>query len=215
MYAEEEINEAYDIEDEEEGTVVVASAVNSPVIDEERIRYEIEQRVRREMEEELLRKEREAEELRQRLEEKLRAEVREKELLAEAAKAAVLEQQRLEKERLERERIEAAEREAAERRAEEERREKLRLEEERARAEAEAKAAAEAEARAKEEARKKSDDGYVSKKVKLIFKRPIDQSITTRIHDIIVATIRYYHKEDVYIKSRRTFPTSTPSTLNL
>ena len=208
VYSEEEISDTYEIEDEEEGAVVVAPAANIPSIDEERIRYEIEQRVRREMEEELLRKEREAEELRRRLEEKLRAEAREKELLAEAAKAAVLEQQRLEKERLERERIEAAEREAAERRAEEERREKLRLEEEeRARAEEEAKAAAEAEARAKEEARKKSDDdGYVSKKVKLIFKRPIDQSITTRIHDIIVATIRYYHKEDVYIKIKANIP---------
>lgn len=210
---EEEIEEEVIVEEEEtevedEGYVRVAPSVNSAAIDEERIRYEIEQKVRAEMEAELARKAREAEELRNRLEEKLRAEAREKELLAEAARAAIVEQQRLAKEREEREKREAEEREAAARREAEERAEKARLEAEaKAKAEAEARAKAEAEARAKEEAQKKAEEAtYVSKKVKLIFKHQIDQSITSRIHDIIVATIKYYHKEDVYIKIKATIP---------
>ena len=199
----------------EDGFVRIAPTANSAAIDEERIRYEIEQRVRAEMEAELARKAREAEELRVRLEEKLRAEAREKELLAEAARAAIVEQQRLAKEREEREKREAEEREAAARREAEERAERARREAEaKAKAEAEARAKAEAEARAREEAQRKAEEAnYVSKKVKLIFKHQIDQSITARIHEIIVATIKYYHKEDVYIKIKATIPDIT--TVNL
>lgn len=213
---EEEVVDAEDEEDDEEpvyaedsdGYVRVEPSVISEKVDEERIRYEIEQKIRAEMEAELAKKAREAEELRQRLEEKLRAEAREKELLAEAAKAAILEQQRLAKEREERE---AREREEAARRAEEER---IRAAEEKARAEAEAKAKAEAEARAAEEARAKAEAvTYVSKTVKLLFKHQIDQGITKRIHEIILATIKYYHKEDVYIKIKANIPDIT--TVNL
>ena len=221
---EPDIEEEADIEEpdieeeadtEEEGYVRIAPTANSAEIDEERIRYEIEQKIRAEMEAELALKAREAEELRMRLEEKLRAEAREKELLAEAARAAIAEQQRLAKEREERERREAEEREAAARREAEERAERERREAEaKAKAEAEARARAEAEAKAKAEAQKKAEEAnYVSKKVKLIFKHQIDQSITSRIHEIIVATIKYYHKEDVYIKIKATIPDIT--TVNL
>ena len=179
------------------------------------MRYEIEQRIRAEMEAEMKRKEAEAEELRARLEEKLRAEAREKELLAQEAKAALLEQQRLEREREAAEakaREEAALRAEEARRAEEEaRRAEIRREEEaRIRAEMEAKAKAEAEA-AKAEA--EDEINYVSKNVKLFFKQQIDPSITKRIHEIILATIKYYHKEDVYIKIKANIPDIT--TVNL
>ncbi len=203
-----DVDEEPEYVEDTEDYVRVEPSPMSEKIDEERIRYEIEQKIRAEMEAELAKKAKEAEELRQRLEEKLRAETREKELLAEAAKAAILEQQRLAKEREERE---AREREESLRRAEEER---IRAAEEKARAEAEAKAKAEAEARAAEEAKAKAEAvTYVSKTVKLLFKHQIDQGITKRIHEIILATIKYYHKEDVYIKIKANIPDIT--TVNL
>ena len=140
--------------------------------------------------------------------------------MAEAARAAILEQQRLTKER---EEAEARAREEAERRrAEEERaREEARIAKERAeeeariRAELEAKERArkEAEAAAEAEKAKEKDIKYVSKVAKLIFRGSVDQSVTKRIHEIILATIKYYHKEDVYIKIKATIPDS--STVNL
>lgn len=210
---EEEIEEPT----EEPAAVAVAEPVrvetvySTPKIDEERIRYEIETRIRAEMEAELKRKEQEAEELRARLEAKERAELREKQLLAESAREALLQKERLEREARERE---ALEREEREKRAEEERRaaEAARLERERAeeeariRAEREAREKAEAEARAKAEA---AEPVYVSKTVKLFFKQQIDTEITKRIHEIILATIKYYHKEDVYIKIKATIPDIT------
>lgn len=211
---EEPVYEEDTVEDEEPVTVVADTALEAKLA-EERMRYEIEQRIRAEMEAEMKRKEAEAEELRARLEEKLRAEAREKELLAQEAKAALLEQQRLEREREAAEakaREEAALRAEEARRAEEEaRRAEIRREEEaRIRAEMEAKAKAEAEA-AKAEA--EDEINYVSKNVKLFFKQQIDPSITKRIHEIILATIKYYHKEDVYIKIKANIPDIT--TVNL
>ena len=96
----------------------------------------------------------------------------------------------------------------------------------RAKAESEARQRAEAEARlkAEEEARVKAakeaeekaakevqEDNYhyVSKTVRLIFRRAVDPNITKRIHEIIVTTIKYFHKENVYIKVKATFPDST------
>ncbi len=194
--------------------------VVTDTISEDRVRLELEQKIRAELEEELRRKHEEAEELRARLEAQLRAETREKELMAEAARAAILEQQRLTKER---EEAEARAREEAERRrAEEERaREEARIAKERAeeeariRAELEAKERArkEAEAAAEAEKAKEKDVKYVSKVAKLIFRGSVDQSVTKRIHEIILATIKYYHKEDVYIKIKATIPDS--STVNL
>ena len=88
--------------------------------------------------------------------------------------------------------------------------------------------AAEAEARAREEARRAAaaaeakeavdkmlapDYTYVSKTVRLLFRHQIDPNITKRIHEIILSTIKYFHKENVYIKIRATVPDST--TVNL
>jgi len=185
----------------------------------------------------------EAERLRQEIEARERQEAREKERIAEAARLAVLEHQRLEAERAEEERRrrEEEERVRAERaRLEEEARaaEARRIEEERiraemaARAEAEARAAREAEeraaaAKAEENARmealakaakvsaepSESNYTYTSKNARLLFRRPIDPNITKRIHEIILTTIKYFHKENVYIKIKATVPDST--TVNL
>lgn len=169
------------------------------------------------------------------------AEARERERMAEAARIALIEQQKIAEQRAEEERLrkieeekrlrEEAEREAA-RLAEEKR-----LAEERARAEEAARAeeerrraieAAEAEARAREEERRAAaaaeakeavdkmlapDYTYVSKTVRLLFRHQIDPNITKRIHEIILSTIKYFHKENVYIKIRATVPDST--TVNL
>ena len=185
----------------------------------------------------------EAERLRRELEARERQEAREKERIAEAARIAVLEHQRLEAEQRaeeERRRKEEEERIRAERaRLEEEARlaEARRIEEERiraemaARAEAEARAAREAEekaaAKAEEDARLEAlakasmpsaelfeqNYTYTSKNARLLFRRPIDPNITKRIHEIILTTIKYFHKENVYIKIKATVPDST--TVNL
>ena len=64
-----------------------------------------------------------------------------------------------------------------------------------------ARQAAEAAAKAAE-----NEVKYTSKVAKLIFRGSVDPSITKRIHEIILATIKYYHKEDVYIKIKATIP---------
>ncbi len=185
----------------------------------------------------------EAEKLRQEIEARERAEAREKERIAEAARLAVLEHQRLEAERAEEERRrkEEEERIREERaRLEEEARaaEARRIEEERIRTEmaaraaeearaAEAAAMAEADAKADEDARieaaareakaalnKAAESyNYTSKNARLLFRRPVDPNITKRIHEIILTTIKYFHKENVYIKIKATVPDST--TVNL
>ena len=147
----------------------------------------------------------EEERLRAQIEAQLRQEARERERLAEAARLAIAEQRRLEeeKERLERERLEAArlaeeeklrkmeeERIAAERAREAER---IRRDQEEARRAAAATAAAEAQ-------------NYVNKTVKFIFRRSVDPNITTRIHEIIKATIDYYGKGKIFMKIRASIP---------
>lgn len=167
----------------------------------------------REIEEERIRKEAEreaeAERLRREIEARERAEQREKERLAEAARLAIIEEQRLASIRAEQE---AAKRLEEERLAEEARKaEALRIENER---------------RAEEERRKKeleelsrkntptpAEPTYISKNARLLFRRQIDPNITKRIHEIILTTIKYFHKEDVYIKIKATVPDST--TVNL
>ena len=166
--------------------------------EEERLRREAEARA-------------EAERLRREKEEKERAELLERERIAEEARRALAEEQRKQKER------EALE---ARRRAEE-----ARLAEEKRRAEEEARRIALREAeerkiredmlrRKEEEERAKAprvqasapNYTYTSKCVKLIFRRPIDPNITKRIHEIILTTIKYYHKENVYMKIKATVP---------
>lgn len=102
----------------------------------------------------------------------------------------------------------------AEAKARREREERLKAEEVarmKAAKEAEQKAKVEEEA-AKREAEKEKYT-YVSKTARLVFRRHVDPNITKRIHEIIVTTIKYFHKEDVYIKIKATVPDST--TVNL
>ena len=152
----------------------------------------------------------EQEKLRAQIEAQLRAEARERERLAEAARLAIEEQRRLEAEnaRIARQREEEARiAEENRRRAEEEARlEALRAAEvERIRREAE---------EAKEAAKKampEMGDGkysYTSKSVKLVFRRSVDPNITTRIHEIIKATVEYYGKDKVYMKIKASVPDS-------
>jgi len=165
-------------------------------------------------------------------------EARERERMAEAARLALIEQQRLAEERAEEERrrkIEEEKQRAEEAAREAERlAEEKRLEEERIRAEEAARAeeerrraleAAAAEERAREEQRRAAEAKaavekmiepeytYVSKTARLLFRRPIDPNVTKRIHEIILSTIKYFHKENVYIKIKATVPDST--TVNL
>ena len=184
--------------------------------EQERLRLEYELLLDQTTREEAMR---EAEETRRRMEEaalraeieaQLRQEASERERLAEAARMAIEEQHRLEAEnarisrqREEEERIEA---------------DRLRkLEEERAIEEAR-QAEMERIRRENEEAQAKvrnampvMGDGryaYTSKTVKFLFRRSVDPNITTRIQEIIKATVDYYGKDNVYLKIRCTVPDS-------
>ena len=149
-------------------------------------------------------------ELRMQIETQLRAEAKERERLAEAARMAIEAQQRLEAEnaRIARQREEEERIEAEKRRREEEERELEALRQaelERIRREDEE---AKAKARA---AMPEMGDGkysYTSKSVRLVFRKSVDPNITTRIHEIIKATVEYYGKDRVYLKIRATVPDS-------
>ncbi len=179
---------------------------------EARIRRELEEKMRAEMEE-LQRKNNEAEKLREKLEAQRRAEARERELLAEAARLAVLDKEKREADlraEAERDRIEAERKAEAARLAEEERRRAEEAKAEAERIEAEIKAAAEREAApaAKEEPK------YLSKTVSLIFRRGgVDKSMIKRVHEVILATIKTLGKEDVYMRIKATVPDPTTLTL--
>ena len=54
---------------------------------------------------------------------------------------------------------------------------------------------------------------YVSKSVKLLFRRPVDPNITGRIYEIIKATIEYFGKEKINLRIRASVPDS--ETVNL
>ncbi len=161
----------------------------------------------------------ESEKLKREIEAKERQEEIEKERLREAARLAVIEQQKYEAERqaaLE-ERLANEERERLERERQE-REAAIKAEEARIRAEIERKALE--EQRAKEEKKASIAEAiapqynYVSKNARLLFKRPVDPNITKRIHEIIITTIKYFKKEDVYIKIKATIPDSTTINLN-
>ena len=155
-----------------------------------------------------------------------RAREREAEAAREAARVAEAEALRIAAEREEAERaarLEAERRIAAERAAEEARRaEAMRIEAEaRAAAERERQRAEEAERQRAEEAEREARAAaeraksytYVSKNVRLLFKRPVDPNITKRIHEIILSAITYFHKENVFMKVKATVPDAT--TVNL
>ena len=150
----------------------------------------------------------EEQQLRQQIEEQLRAEARERERLAEAARMAIEAQHRLEAEaaRAQRQREEEERLEYERQRRENEARELEALRQaelERIRREEE-----EAKARAKA-AMPEMGDGrysYTTKSVKFLFRKNVDPNITTRIHEIIKATVEYYGKDRVYLKIRATVP---------
>ena len=140
--------------------------------------------------------------------------------MAEAARLAILEHKRMEEERAEEERRLALEAE------------QRRMFEEEARLEAQRRREAERiqrdmsqrtaddhiDAIVKEvkdagESRPDASVNYVSKNARLIFRRPVDPNITKRVHEIILTTIKYFHKENVYIKIKASVPDS--STVNL
>lgn len=121
----------------------------------------------------------------------------------------------------ERKAAEAAERERAEREAEaqrlrekeaqrlreeeaqrlrEEEAQRLREEEEKRREREEAERAAREAAKPREPVR------YISKTADIIFRSTVDPNVTKRIQEIIVTTVKYFGKEDVYMKIRATIP---------
>ncbi|MBE6532217.1 MAG: hypothetical protein E7676_01755 [Ruminococcaceae bacterium] len=152
----------------------------------------------------------EEEKLRARIEDQLRHEARERERLAEAARMAIEEQRRLEAEAARAARLREEEERARiehERRAAEEASlaEMRRVELERVRREEEERQ------RAVREAMPEAGDKrytYVTRNVRLIFRRSVDPNITTRIHEIMKATMEYYGKEKMYIKVRASVPDS-------
>ncbi|MBP3402103.1 MAG: hypothetical protein J6K85_03485 [Clostridia bacterium] len=152
----------------------------------------------------------EEEKLRAQIENRLRHEARERERLAEAARMAIEEQRRAEaevaraaylREEEERERIANERRAAEEARIEEMKRTEL----ERIRREEEERQ------RAVREAMPEMGDGkytYTNRNVRLIFRRSVDPNITSRIHEIMKASIEYYGKEKIYLKIRASIPDS-------
>lgn len=208
--AEEVIEETEEVEEINEEPAT-APAVDESAI-EARIRRELEEKMRAEMEE-LRRKNAEADALREKLEAQKRAEAREKELLAEAARRAVLDTEKREADRRaeeERDRLET------ERRAEEERAaaEKVRAEEA-ARIEAEMLAAREA---AKEQEEKPAAPTpkavYLTKTVNLIFRRTaVDKTVVNKVRAAIVAAIKLLGKENVYMKIKAATPDQNTLTL--
>ena len=147
----------------------------------------------------------EEKELRSQIEAQLREEAKERERYQEEARTAIEEKRRLEAEhaRIARQREEEAliEEENRRRLEEEMMQEALRQAEERANAE---------RIRREEEEVKAApvampdmstpQYAYTSKVVKLLFRRSVDPNITTRIHEIIKATVEYYGKDNVYLK---------------
>lgn len=153
----------------------------------------------------------ETEKLRLELEARELAEAKEKERMAQAARLALLEREKFEEEarlRREREEEEKLAREAAEREAREA--EERRREAEARRLEEEARLEREREA----EGARQPKVNYVSKNARLLFRRAVDPNVTGRIHEIILTTIKYFHKEDVYIKVKASMPDATTVNLN-
>ena len=188
------------------------SIISDLIKENERLRVEYEHLLEESQRDALLReaetarRRAEEEQLRAEIEAQLRREASERERLAEAARLAIEEQRRLEVEnaRIARER-EEEERIEAER--------QRRIEEEKA---IEAVRQAELERIRKEEAAQRARAkaamptvgngkySYTSKTVKFLFRRSVDPNITTRIQEIIKATVDYYGKDNVYLKIKAT-----------
>ena len=154
----------------------------------------------------------ETERLKAQLEFQLKRDSLERERVAEAARLALEEQKRLAGEKQLVEKMRAEEQERLERE-----REEARLAEERRR-EAERldsinRSNAQPTLAVDPEEAPKPEYTYVSKTVRLLFRRSVDPNVTARIYEIIKATVEYYGKESVYMKIRATVPTS--DTVNL
>lgn len=145
---------------------------------------------------------REAEILRSELEAKKRSEEREKDRIAEAAKMAIEEQKRLQEDK--------------------EVEQNLRLEDERkmllAKQVIEEKEAAYQKEEPQHEATKPAFEPsytppaavptvrYVSKTADIMFRYPVDPNVTKRIQEIIISAVKYFEKEDVYMKIKASIP---------
>lgn len=157
----------------------------------------------------------EEEKIRAQIEAQLRQEAHERQRLAESARLAIEEQNRMraEAERAARQREEEARIAEENRRREEDQR---RREEEKAQLEAMRVAELERIRREAEEERLAAQrampvmgDGrytYTSKTVRFLFRRSVDPNITTRIYEIIKATLEYYGKDKVYLKIKASVP---------
>ena len=133
-----------------------------------------------------------------------RREEREKDRLAEAARIAVAERYEAEKPKEVEEDSDKAERELAKLREEEERRELEKAA--RLREEAEREEARQRLERETRELEKSTPVRYVSKVADISFRHPVDPNITKRIQEIIITTVKYFGKENVYMKIKATIP---------
>ena len=137
---------------------------------------------------------------------------RREELAREEERARIEEARRLEAERIAREAEERRIEEERQRREAEERLALQRKEEEtRAKLAAEQRRLAEEERRRRteltfEEEKPKTEYTYVRKLVRLIFRHPVDPNVTARIQQIMTSTIKYFNKEDVYIRVKASIP---------
>lgn len=150
------------------------------------------------------------------IEAQARRDVIERERLAEAARLAIIEERKKEEERsrVEREKLEREKKLAEDRLRQEETarieaeraREAERIRREAAERRAEADSSAEKTPEKKTPAYVNNNYTYTSKRVKLLFRRSVDPNITSRIYEIVKATIEYYGKEKVYLKIKATIP---------
>ena len=213
--------EVVDVPSEEKAEEAPAAQIppvqpSASALDLSAMRAEMEAKLRAEMaarEQALLQKEQQLEQQRRAFAAELKEQEtsrieRENELRRQAQNQA-----RLEWEAKERDRLAAQAREAIELRKAEE----ARLAEEARKAE-EARLAEEArkaeEARLAEEAQKEETSAvqeeelytYTEKLVHLIFRYPVDPNVLTRIQELMTDTIRYFKKENVFIKVKASIP---------
>lgn len=214
----EEVRRRAEEQRREEETAKLKAEIEARAKQEQRERELIAEAARKSLEEERARLEREHLEAQKRAEERARAEAEarlaeQRRIEEERRRAEEEERARLRAEAEARAKIEAEARARAEAaaKAEEEARAKAEIA---ARAEAEARAKAEAAARARAEAEKARTYTYVRKVVKLMFRYPVDPNVTKRIQDLISSTMKYFHKEDVYIRVKATIPDNSTVVLD-
>ena len=130
-----------------------------------------------------------------------RKEERERDRLAEAAKIAIEERYESEKPIAENEELAAIQRRNEEEKIAKERAEARILEDKK---QEQTRLCIEEETRTM--VNSASSVRYVSKVADITFRHPVDPNITKRIQEIIVTTVKYFGKEDVYMKIKATIP---------